>query len=107
MPTYEYKCQACDHQFEQLQPITAKPLRKCPSCGKLKLVRLIGSGAGIIFKGSGFYQTDYRSDGYTKAAKQEKTPAAPAKADKTDAKPEAKKETPAKGSGDRKGDKEA
>jgi len=60
MPTYDYECKACGHEFEQFQSITAGALRKCPSCGKLKLRRLIGAGAGIIFKGSGFYETDYK-----------------------------------------------
>lgn len=69
MPTYEYQCEACGHEMEAFQSITESPLRKCPSCGKAKLKRLIGTGAGIIFKGSGFYQTDYRSDSYKKAAK--------------------------------------
>ena len=59
MPTYEYKCDACGHQFDQFQSIKAEPLKKCPSCGKVKLRRLIGTGAGLIFKGSGFYITDY------------------------------------------------
>ena len=72
MPTYEYKCENCGHQFEQFQTITAKPLRVCPECGKQKLNRLIGTGSGIIFKGSGFYQTDYRSESYRQAAKGEK-----------------------------------
>ncbi len=72
MPTYDYKCQNCEHEFESFQPITAKPFRKCPECGKMKLNRLIGTGAGIIFKGSGFYQTDYRSDSYNKAATKER-----------------------------------
>ncbi|MEM1445882.1 MAG: zinc ribbon domain-containing protein [Planctomycetota bacterium] len=71
MPTYEYVCNACGHEFEEFQAITAKPLRKCPACGKLKLQRLIGTGAGVIFKGSGFYETDYRSDSYDKAKKAE------------------------------------
>lgn len=71
MPTYEYSCEACKHRFETFQSITAKSMRKCPACGKLKLKRLIGTGAGIIFKGSGFYETDYRSDSYKKAAKAE------------------------------------
>jgi putative FmdB family regulatory protein len=72
MPTYEYRCDACEHEFEQFQSMTARPLRKCPECGKLKLKRLIGTGAGVIFKGSGFYETDYRSDKYRKAAEAEK-----------------------------------
>lgn len=68
MPTYEYACTECKHHFDEFQSITAKPLRKCPQCGKMSLKRLIGTGAGIIFKGSGFYCTDYRSDGYKQAA---------------------------------------
>ena len=72
MPTYEYECEACGHAFEKFQPITSRPIRKCPACGKLKVRRLIGPGAGVIFKGSGFYQTDYRSDSYRKAADKDK-----------------------------------
>jgi len=72
MPTYEYICDNCQHQFEQFQSIKAKPIRKCPECGKLSVQRLIGAGAGIIFKGSGFYETDYRSDSYKKAQEGEK-----------------------------------
>lgn len=71
MPTYDYRCNACEHQFEEFQSITAKPLRTCPECGKKQLERLIGTGAGIIFKGSGFYETDYRSDSYKKAAEKD------------------------------------
>lgn len=80
MPTYEYQCQACGHRFDEFHSITAKPLKKCPACKKLKLQRLIGTGAGIIFKGSGFYETDYRSDSYKSAAKADAAPAAPAAA---------------------------
>lgn len=69
MPTYEYKCDACGHGFEKFQSITAAAITKCPECGKNKVRRLIGAGAGLIFKGSGFYITDYRSDGYKSAAK--------------------------------------
>jgi putative FmdB family regulatory protein len=72
MPTYDYMCENCEYEFEQFQSITAKPLRKCPKCGKRELKRLIGAGAGVIFKGSGFYQTDYRSEGYKKAQENEK-----------------------------------
>lgn len=89
MPTYEYECQKCEHKFEEFQSITAKPLRKCPACGKQSLRRLIGTGAGIIFKGSGFYQTDYRSDSYRQAAKKETSGAessAPASSGTGDAK---------------------
>jgi putative FmdB family regulatory protein len=73
MPTYEYVCDACDHQFELFQSIKAEPERKCPECGRRKLRRLIGPGAAIVFKGSGFYATDYRSESYKKAAAAEKT----------------------------------
>ncbi len=72
MPTYDYQCEACEHAFEEYHSITAKPIRKCPSCGQRKLVRLIGTGSGVIFKGSGFYQTDYRSAEYKKSAEAEK-----------------------------------
>jgi putative FmdB family regulatory protein len=72
MPTYEYKCDKCGGVFEQFQSITAKPLRKGPVCKTSNLKRLIGSGAVIIFKGSGFYQTDYRTENYKKAQKSEK-----------------------------------
>ncbi|MFN9267566.1 MAG: FmdB family zinc ribbon protein [Planctomycetaceae bacterium] len=68
MPTYDYICDACGHVWEEFQSITAEPTKKCPECKKKKARRRIGSGAGIIFKGSGFYQTDYRSDSYKKAA---------------------------------------
>jgi putative FmdB family regulatory protein len=69
MPTYEYKCDACGNAFEQFQSIMAAPIKKCPKCKKAKVRRLIGTGAGVIFKGSGFYHTDYRSEGYKAAAK--------------------------------------
>ena len=72
MPTYEYNCNNCGHQFEQLQGIKAGSLRKCPKCGRNTLKRLIGTGAGLIFKGSGFYTTDYRSESYKESAKKEK-----------------------------------
>ncbi len=72
MPTYQYLCENCGYEFERFQSITARPLRKCPKCDKARLKRLIGTGAGIIFKGSGFYQTDYRSENYKKAEKKEK-----------------------------------
>lgn len=71
MPTYDYECTACDHAFEHFQSISSPVLRKCPECGKQKLRRLIGSGAAVVFKGSGFYQTDYRSESYRKRAAEE------------------------------------
>ncbi len=72
MPTYDYECDACGHEFELFQGINDPVQRKCPKCGKLKLRRLFGTGAAVVFKGSGFYQTDYRSDSYKKAAEKEK-----------------------------------
>jgi putative FmdB family regulatory protein len=78
MPTYDYVCDACEHKFELFQSITAEPEKKCPECGKRKLRRLIGAGAGFVFKGSGFYQTDYRSESYKKRAEADK-PASEAK----------------------------
>ncbi|OPX25327.1 MAG: hypothetical protein B1H04_00040 [Planctomycetales bacterium 4484_123] len=66
MPTYEYECQYCGHHFERFQSITAGTLRKCPACGRLGLRRLLGTGAGVIFKGSGFYETDYRRNNHGK-----------------------------------------
>ncbi|UCD27383.1 MAG: zinc ribbon domain-containing protein [Planctomycetota bacterium] len=71
MPTYDYECDTCGHTYELFQSITAKPIKKCPECGNNTAKRLIGAGSGIIFKGSGFYQTDYRSERYKKAAKAE------------------------------------
>jgi putative FmdB family regulatory protein len=77
MPTYEYLCNGCKHRFEELQSFSEKPLKKCPKCKKKKLERLIGTGAAILFKGTGFYQTDYRSESYKSAAKADQsTPAA-------------------------------
>lgn len=82
MPTYDYKCRACGHAFEKFQQITARPIRKCPRCGQRRVKRLIGAGAGIIFRGSGFYQTDYRTDAYRKAAEKDKPSSAKDKPDK-------------------------
>ncbi len=72
MPTYDYSCDACEHKFEVFESITAEPQKKCPKCKKRKLRRLFGAGAGLVFKGSGFYQTDYRSEGYKQAAAADK-----------------------------------
>lgn len=78
MPTYEYECQRCGFTFERFQSMTAEPLKRCPECrGKVK--RLFGTGAGILFKGSGFYETDYRSKSYAEAAKKDSEKPAPAK----------------------------
>ena len=98
MPTYDYLCENCEHQFEEHQMITAEPLRKCPQCGKMNLKRLIGTGAAVIFKGSGFYETDYRSESYSKAmqaesGKKETSTEATKSTEKTDSKPAAKTET--------------
>lgn len=76
MPTYQYECETCDHSFEILQSMLDEKLKKCPQCGEDQLYRLIGAGSGIIFKGSGFYETDYKkketpkssSEGSSKAA---------------------------------------
>jgi putative FmdB family regulatory protein len=94
MPTYDYLCDGCGHGFEKFQSITARSLRKCPRCGKNQLKRLIGKGAGIIFKGSGFYETDYRSESYKEARKKDEKPATEAKDKKdTKTKTEAKSDT--------------
>lgn len=71
MPTYDYRCNACGHTFEEMQSFSEPVLTKCPECGKKKLERLFGTGAAVLFKGSGFYETDYRSDKYKSAAKAE------------------------------------
>jgi putative FmdB family regulatory protein len=76
MPTYDYVCDACDHKFELFQSITEPVKKKCPECSKPKLRRLFGTGAAVMFKGSGFYTTDYRSEGYKKRASEDK-PASP------------------------------
>src|SRR5215831_15852137 len=90
MPTYDYVCDACGHEFELFQSITDSVKRKCPKCEKNKLRRLIGTGAAIMFKGSGFYQTDYRSDSYKKRADADKPATDGDK--KSDAKTETKSE---------------
>ncbi len=96
MPTYDYICSDCNAEWELFQSIKAKPVRKCPECGKPKAKRQIGTGAGVIFKGSGFYQTDYRSDSYKKgsdAARKAEKEATAAKSDSSDNKKESKSET--------------
>ncbi len=79
MPTYDYICDACTHEFEAFESIKADPQTVCPTCHETKLRRKIGPGAAILFKGSGFYQTDYRSESYKKGAQADK-PSEPAKA---------------------------
>ena len=98
MPTYEYVCAKCGHEFEQFQPITAKPLTTCPEdvCarkkwGRGRVKRKLSAGAGLLFKGSGFYITDYRSEGYKQAAKKESESAKPAAS--SDSKATGKSET--------------
>ena len=87
MPTYEYVCEKCGHRFEKVQPISARPLTICPEelCarkrwGKGKVKRAISTGGGLLFKGSGFYTTDYRSEKYKEAAKKDTAPASPSAA---------------------------
>jgi putative FmdB family regulatory protein len=85
MPTYDYKCKGCDHAWEEFQSIKAPPTKKCPSCGKSKAERQIGGGGGLIFRGSGFYITDYRSDSYKKSAEADK-PSSSSSESKSDSK---------------------
>ncbi len=90
MPTYEYICDACEHEFEQFQSITAPPVKACPECQKKKVRRKISTGAGILFKGGGFYETDYRSKSYSDAAKKDAEASKPASETKSETKPDAK-----------------
>ena len=99
MPTYDYRCDACGHEFELFQQMSAPVKKKCPECSKLKLKRLIGTGSGVMFKGSGFYETDYRSDSYKKAAKADRESSKP-KEKKSEAKK--KSETNRSSSGEKK-----
>lgn len=88
MPTYDYECDSCEHSFELFQSITEPVKRKCPRCGRKSLRRLFGTGAAILFKGSGFYQTDYRSESYRKGVEAEKKSADSASGSKaSDSKP--------------------
>ncbi|RMH10378.1 MAG: zinc ribbon domain-containing protein [Planctomycetota bacterium] len=91
MPTYEYRCTNCQHRFELFQSMSEPVKRKCPECGKNALERLIGTGAAVLFKGSGFFQTDYRSESYKKAAKSEAADSTgQSKQDSSKKKPESK-----------------
>jgi putative FmdB family regulatory protein len=98
MPTYDYVCDACDHKFELFQSITEPVKKKCPECKKPKLRRLFGTGAAIMFKGSGFYITDYRSEGYKKRASEDK----PASTNGADAKSSADKSSAGESKGESK-----
>ncbi len=95
MPTYDYECAACGHKFEMFQSIKEGPIKACPKCKKRKARRLIGTGAGLLFKGSGFYITDYRSEGYKKAQKAETPSSSPSGGEsgskKSEATPKAEK----------------
>ena len=90
MPTYEYECTKCGYEFERFQNMSDEPLKRCPKC-RCKVRRLIGSGAGIIFKGSGFYETDYRSKSYKEAASKESSAAKDSKKSASDSKSKSKK----------------
>ena len=98
MPTYDYECDACGHEFELFQSIMDPKQKKCPKCGKLKLRRLFGTGAAVVFKGSGFYQTDYRSESYKKGAEKDK----PATESKSESKSEPKSESKSESKSDSK-----
>lgn len=91
MPTYEYQCNDCDIRFEKFQSITAEPIKQCPECGG-SVRRLISAGGGLIFKGSGFYTTDYRSEGYKKAEKKEKESSSESKSEGGEKKTEGSKQ---------------
>ena len=93
MPTYQYECDACSHHFEIFQSMLDRKLKKCPKCGKLKLVRLVGSGSGIIFKGNGFYETDYKMKPSCEGQKDNKIceTKCPMKDSKSEPKPDTKK----------------
>ncbi len=94
MPTYDYVCNACGHRFEEFQTMTAKELRKCPACGANKLERLIGTGAGVIFKGSGFYETDYRGESYSSDAKKDSSSGDKPDSESSSSKSDTKKASP-------------
>jgi putative FmdB family regulatory protein len=90
MPTYEYICRACEHEFEEFQSIKADPIKVCPKCRKKKVERKISTGGAVIFKGGGFYETDYRSEGYKSAADADKKATEGKPESKSEAKPDSK-----------------
>src|SRR3984893_14377381 len=96
MPTYDYVCDACEHELEDFQSFSEAPLTKCPECGKKKLRRLFGTGAAVLFKGSGFYETDYRSDSYKSGEKAESDKSKPPPAKESEGDTSKKSEAPAK-----------
>ena len=107
MPTYDYRCEACQHEWELFQKMSDDPVKTCPVCKKRKATRLFGTGAAIVFKGSGFYETDYRSESYKKGEKKAKEESKPKSESKSDSKgsgnkTESSKKTPSskKKSGD-------
>ena len=102
MPTYEYHCDACEHNFDEFQSMSEEPLKKCPKCKKPKLRRVFGTGAAILFKGSGFYETDYRSDSYKQAAKADQESAGKSSSNGTTGTDSAKGTASAKGGGEAK-----
>jgi putative FmdB family regulatory protein len=103
MPTYDYTCDACQHGWEEFQPMSAEATKKCPACGKKKARRLIGPGAGLLFKGSGFYITDYRSENYKKGASSDK-PASGDSGAKSDSGGSSKSDGGSKSSGGKSGE---
>lgn len=108
MPTYEYHCQACQHRFDELQSFSEPELKQCPKCKKNKLKRAFGVGAAVLFKGSGFYQTDYRSSSYQSAAQAEQQAAKAAEAPAANGSPATTTTNgPAKSSGEAKAGKGA
>lgn len=96
MPTYDYQCDGCGHRFEEMQSFKDEPLKVCPQCHQEQLRRLFGTGAAILFKGSGFYETDYRSDSYKQAAKADTETAAKPASTGTNGSAAAPAATPAK-----------
>ncbi|MGF1448085.1 MAG: FmdB family zinc ribbon protein [Opitutales bacterium] len=102
MPTYEYQCKSCGHELEAFQSISAAPLKKCPACGKMSLQRLISAGAGIIFKGGGFYETDYKRASSGKGGGESKDAQSGSESSSSDKSSSSKTQTASSKSSDRK-----